>query len=55
MGKIILINGSPNEHGCTYTALKELETTLQKSIEAGRKAGISAPVYEERIHTNFIR
>ena len=30
MGKIILINGSPNEHGCTYTALKELETTLQK-------------------------
>lgn len=29
MGKIVLINGSPNEHGCTYTALKELEKTLQ--------------------------
>ena len=30
MGKILLINGSPNEFGCTYTALKELENTLHK-------------------------
>ena len=30
MGKILLINGSPNEYGCTYTALKELEKTLTK-------------------------
>ena len=29
MGKFLLINGSPNEHGCTYTALRELEKTLQ--------------------------
>lgn len=28
MGKILLINGSPHEFGCTYTALKELADTL---------------------------
>ena len=28
MGKILLINGSPNERGCTFTALSELEKTL---------------------------
>lgn len=27
--KVLLINGSPNEHGCTYTALSEVMTTLQ--------------------------
>lgn len=26
--KVILVNGSPNEKGCTYTALKEIEKTL---------------------------
>ncbi len=32
--KTLLINGSPNEHGCTYTALHEVEKTLQRhSIE----------------------
>lgn len=32
--KTLIINGSPNEHGCTYTALHEVEKTLQKhSIE----------------------
>lgn len=30
--KVLLINGSPNEHGCTYTALREVEKTL---VEAG--------------------
>lgn len=29
--KILLINGSPNEHGCTYTALKEVADTLHKN------------------------
>jgi len=24
MKKVLLINGSPHEHGCTYTALKEM-------------------------------
>lgn len=27
--KVLLINGSPNEHGCTYTALREVEKTLR--------------------------
>lgn len=27
--KVLLINGSPHPHGCTYTALHEVETTLQ--------------------------
>ncbi|MGN1421802.1 MAG: flavodoxin family protein [Oscillospiraceae bacterium] len=26
--KVMLVNGSPHEHGCTYTALKEIEKTL---------------------------
>ncbi|WP_455716224.1 flavodoxin family protein [Anaerosporobacter sp.] len=28
--KVLLINGSPNEHGCTFTALHEIEETLHK-------------------------
>ena len=28
--KVILINGSPHGHGCTYTALKEVEKTLRE-------------------------
>lgn len=28
--KVLLINGSPNEHGCTYTALSEVADTLHK-------------------------
>ncbi len=28
--KVLLINGSPNQHGCTYTALNEVAATLQK-------------------------
>lgn len=29
--KVLLINGSPHEHGCTYTALKEVADTLNKN------------------------
>ena len=29
--KVLLINGSPREKGCTYTALAEVEKTLQKN------------------------
>ena len=29
--KVILVNGSPKEKGCTYTALKEVEKTLNKN------------------------
>ena len=28
--KVLLINGSPHEEGCTYTALHEVESQLQK-------------------------
>lgn len=28
--KVLLINGSPNEHGCTFTALSEVADTLRK-------------------------
>ena len=28
--KVLLINGSPHKTGCTYTALHEVEMTLQK-------------------------
>lgn len=31
MSKILLINGSPNEKGCTYTALCEIAATLAKN------------------------
>ncbi len=29
--KVLLINGSPNEYGCTYTALNEVAETLKKN------------------------
>ena len=29
--KVLLINGSPRPHGCTYTALKEAEKTPRYS------------------------
>ena len=28
--KVILVNGSPHEKGCTYTALKEVAGALEK-------------------------
>ncbi len=31
MSKVLLLNGSPNEFGCTYTALMELKKTLEKN------------------------
>lgn len=31
MSKVLMINGSPNEHGCTYTALSEVADTLKKN------------------------
>ena len=29
--KVILVNGSPHQNGCTYTALKEVKKTLEKN------------------------
>ena len=35
MSKILLINGSPNEHGCTDAALQEIAGTLnQNDVES---------------------
>ena len=31
MNKVLLINGSPHEHGCTFTALSEVADTLSKN------------------------
>lgn len=31
MAKILLVNGSPNEHGCTATALEEMAATFEKN------------------------
>ena len=28
--KVVLVNGSPNKEGCTYTALREVEKTLKE-------------------------
>lgn len=42
--KVLLINGSPNEKGCTYRALREVADTLEKSgieteiVSIGKKA-----------------
>ena len=34
--KVLLVNGSPHEHGCTYTALSEVEGALRgEGIETG--------------------
>ena len=27
---VLLVNGSPHEHGCTYTALAEIQKTLEQ-------------------------
>ena len=41
--KVLLINGSPNRNGCTYTALSEVASTLEKEgieteiIQVGNK------------------
>lgn len=36
--KVLLINGSPHEKGCTYTALKEIADQLEKE-------GIGSEIY----------
>ena len=30
--KIVLLNGSPNEHGCTYTALSVVAAEMEKTL-----------------------
>lgn len=44
--KVLLINGSPNKNGCTYTALKEIADELEKN-------GVGSEIYY--IGTDAIR
>lgn len=40
--KVLLINGSPNEKGCTYTGLKEMEKVFsQNGVETDWEKGSS--------------
>lgn len=34
--KVILVNGSPHEKGCTYTALKEVASALEQGGHRNR-------------------
>ena len=43
--KILMINGSPHPHGCTYTALHEMEQVLRAaSVQRGARGGIMGVV-----------
>lgn len=39
MARVLLINGSPNQYGCTYTALREVADTLEQQ-------GVAAEIYQ---------
>ena len=45
---VLLVNGSPNRHGCTYTALSEVKKAMADSA-------VARPDREERVFTTFIR
>lgn len=53
--KVLLVNGSPHQNGCTHTALGKNMAWLLKSIEAGKQQGVIPPEEEKRINTNYIR
>ena len=36
---VILVNGSPHEHGCTYTALSEVKNTLEQEASVRKFSG----------------
>ena len=36
--KVLLLNGSPHEKGCTYTALCEVAGALEKNTESKQKS-----------------
>ena len=70
MAKVLLINGSPREHGNTFTALNEVAKTLnEEGMQTMRTLGRNMawmihklnvsedghPVVESPLRTNFIR
>ena len=36
--KVLLVNGSPNKEGCTYTALSEVAKTLNEYINTKKQS-----------------
>ena len=42
--KVLMLNGSPHEKGCTYTALMEVAENLRKP-ESRRKSCMSAEIW----------
>ena len=42
--KVLLVNGSPHQNGCTYTALQEIADTLQSE-------GVASEIYQLGIKT----
>ena len=35
--KVLLVNGSPHQRGCTYTALEEVAKTLEENISSWKQ------------------
>lgn len=48
--KVLLVNGSPNKNGCTFTALSEVAHTLEEE-------GVSADIFSHRqqAHSRLFR
>ena len=41
--KVVLVNGSPNEKGCTYTALKEMADEFGRQDRKSTRLNSSHP------------
>jgi len=62
MSKVLLINGSPHAHGCTFTALSVVAGVLGRNmafliraIAREREAAGLPETEPQRIATNFIQ
>ena len=51
MSKVLLINGSPHAHGCTYTALSTVADELNKYFLHGEMP-VAASRYWNAVHGN---
>ena len=48
--KVVLVNGSPNEKGCTYTALKEMADEFgRQGVETPFTAASAAAIAGRRV------
>ena len=51
--KVLLLNGSPHEKGCTYTALREAADALEREgieTEKHKKIAVEAAFFLDSIH-----